>query len=122
MAFVAGQPGAAGRGEGCVVLISGDPGIGKSRLLAELPALIPELRNRSPSLLPRTPFNAETERYRLFEAVSDFLVRTAASTDARGVLLCLDDLHWADRTSLLLLQHLARKLRGVRCLRAKPAC
>ena len=44
-------------------------------------------------------------RYRLFEAVAAVL-RGAAQR--RPVLLVLDDLHWADRPTLLLVGHLAR--------------
>ncbi|HEY4684638.1 MAG TPA: hypothetical protein VII57_01195, partial [Dehalococcoidia bacterium] len=52
----------------------------------------------------------ELERYRLFGGVSAFLLGLATSAESRGLLLCVDDLHWADRSTLLLFQHLARKL------------
>jgi class 3 adenylate cyclase len=45
----------------------------------------------------------ETERHLLFEAVVDLL--SAAAQEA-AVVLVLDDLHWADRATLLLLRHL----------------
>ena len=44
-------------------------------------------------------------RYRLFEAVVALLAGAAAE---RPLLLVLDDLHWADRPTLLLLRHVAR--------------
>src|SRR5260221_6622564 len=47
----------------------------------------------------------ETGRYRLFRAVAALLA--AASAEA-PVLLVLDDLHWADRPTILLLRHLVR--------------
>ncbi len=47
----------------------------------------------------------EADRYRLFEAVHAALA--AAGADALVVLI-LDDLHWADRPTLLLLRHLVR--------------
>ncbi len=148
----------SGGGRG-IVLLAGDPGIGKTRLLAELarsahesgavvlagrsPAetlvpyqpfiealrpyllsvaiselrastreygselsrLVPELRRRLPGLPPPVTGEPETERYRLFEAVVGLLAEIAGSTP---LLLVLDDLHWADRPSLLLLRHLAR--------------
>jgi class 3 adenylate cyclase len=50
---------------------------------------------------PRTS-DPETERYLLFRAVGDLLER-AASADP--ILLFLDDLHWADGASLVLLKH-----------------
>ncbi len=56
---------------------------------------------------PRTR-EPKARRYRMFEAVAD-LLRAAASD--RPVLLVLDDLHDADRSTLLLLDHLVRRLR-----------
>ncbi len=152
------SPGAPG-----VVLVGGEPGVGKSRLLRELslsaradgwlilsghaydgdgwPPYLPfietlrQYRETTPegqfetlvagapgiaTLLPEVAHLAadsppargspESERYALFQAVSSFLVAAAASTEARGLLICLDDLHWADRSTLLLFQHLARKV------------
>jgi DNA-binding CsgD family transcriptional regulator len=180
---------AAGRGEGHVVLVAGEPGIGKTRLLTELaerargrgwqvlvgqadeaegmPPYLPfsnalrayvraaplaalraqlgeeaptvalllrEVRRRLPGLPPNRPLRPEDERYRLLDSVSEFLLAIAHAAglaaladgpapDAEaplpppaedqprtGLLLCLDDLHWADTPSLLLLQHLARRL------------
>jgi tetratricopeptide (TPR) repeat protein len=70
----------------------------------ELQRLLPELR-RLGDLPPPPHGDSETERYRLFEAVASLLAELAASTP---VLVVLDDLHWADRPTLSLLQHLTR--------------
>ncbi|MGA9858764.1 MAG: AAA family ATPase, partial [Solirubrobacteraceae bacterium] len=148
-----------------VMLLSGDPGIGKTRLLAEtavrsfaggatvlagrspeetlvpyqpflealghyvfrapidelrsvareygaeLGRLIPGLRRRVPDLPPPHPGDPETDRYRLFEAVAGLLAEISASVP---VLIVLDDLHWADRPTLLLLRHLARSPHNAR--------
>ncbi len=158
----------AGQGHGGVVLVAGEPGVGKTRLVMELadraraegwlvlvgraydsdgmPPFLPwaealrdyvracpsvelrtqlgdgaadvaliarEVRTRLPDLPARPPLSAEHERYRLFESVSEFLLNVARSrTEGTGVLLVLDDLHWADRPTLLLLGHLARRLAG----------
>ena len=75
---------------------------------SELSRLIPELRRRLPELPPTESGNPETERYRLFEAAVDLLRELAASAP---VLIVLDDLHWADRPTLMLLRHLARASR-----------
>jgi predicted ATPase/DNA-binding SARP family transcriptional activator len=72
---------------------------------AELQRLLPELRRRLGDVPPPPPGDSETERYRLFEAVAGLLAELAASTQ---VLVVLDDLQWADRPTLSLLQHLAR--------------
>jgi DNA-binding CsgD family transcriptional regulator len=46
-------------------------------------------------------------RFRLFDATSSFLRVTAGK---RGLVVVLDDAHWADAPSLLLLRHLVREL------------
>jgi DNA-binding CsgD family transcriptional regulator len=159
---------AAQRGDGGVVLISGEPGVGKSRLLAEISnraradgwrvlagraydiegmppylpfvdvlrahfrdlsddALAAEIAAVSPHLAPLLPGarvevhdsagstsqpEPELERYRLFESVCELLLKISRSQPNRGLLLALDDLHWADRSTLLLFLHLARKAAG----------
>lgn len=49
-----------------------------------------------------------TLRYRLFEAVTGLLCTASRESP---LLLILDDLHWADKSTLLLLRHLLRQLR-----------
>jgi predicted ATPase len=67
---------------------------------------VPDVRRRLPHLtLPE----GEAERYRLFDSVADFLGKIARASNS-GVLLCLDDLQWADDSTLLLLEHLCRRL------------
>jgi predicted ATPase len=46
-------------------------------------------------------------RFRLFDAASSFL---RAAAGERGLVVVLDDAHWADASSLLLLRHLVREL------------
>jgi class 3 adenylate cyclase len=70
----------------------------------ELIRLMPELGDRLPGLAP-VAGDPEGERYRLFDAVATVLA--AAAADA-PVLLLLDDLHWADTPTLLLLRHIVR--------------
>ena len=77
----------------------------------ELGRLIPELRRRLPELPPPDPGDPETDRYRLFEAVAGLLGEMSATVP---VLIVLDDLHWADRPTLLLLRHLARSPHNTR--------
>jgi DNA-binding SARP family transcriptional activator/tetratricopeptide (TPR) repeat protein len=69
----------------------------------ELCRLVPELADLAPGLAEPVASDPETERYRLFEAVSRTL---AALSRGAPVVLLLDDLHWAARPTLLLLRHL----------------
>jgi eukaryotic-like serine/threonine-protein kinase len=155
-------------GRGGVVVIEGEPGIGKTRLLEELvtyarlrgglvlsgtgheadtaPAywpfaqairsyvreadpvglawqlgvdgpeiarIAPELRERVPSIGPAEPIEGDEARFRFFEAVASFLAGVAAS---RPLTLALDDLHWADSSSIELLRFLTHRVSGSRLL------
>jgi DNA-binding CsgD family transcriptional regulator/tetratricopeptide (TPR) repeat protein len=71
----------------------------------ELTRLIPELPSIVGKLPPPAEADPDTERHRLHTAVSHLL---AGVSRARPVLLVLEDVHWADAPSLLLLRHLAR--------------
>jgi DNA-binding SARP family transcriptional activator len=79
----------------------------------ELARLVPELRRRVPEVTPEPSGDSEGERYRLFEAVVGLLGAICATAP---VLMVLDDLHWADRPTLLLLRHLARAPQPARLL------
>src|SRR5262245_5441251 len=74
--------------------------------------IVAELRDRLPDL-PAPPLDSEQARFRLFDAITTFLVRAA---QARPLVLILDDIHWADKPSLLLLRFLAREMGGSRLL------
>jgi len=158
---------AAVGGRGGVVLVAGEPGIGKTRLAEELAAramgrgavvlwgrcwegagapafwpwvqvvrgyvqvqaedlaslrhdlgagaadiaqLVPAVHDRIPDLPAPPPLEPEAARFRLFDSLAGFL-RTAAAR--RPLLLILDDLHWADASSLALLRFMSRELDGV---------
>jgi DNA-binding SARP family transcriptional activator/tetratricopeptide (TPR) repeat protein len=73
--------------------------------LSELSRILPELGERYPDLLPPTGDEAEA-RTRLFEAVSRLVMAFAARSP---VVLFLDDLHWASRASLDMLQYAGRR-------------
>jgi DNA-binding SARP family transcriptional activator len=77
--------------------------------LAELSRLLPEIQARYPSLAYLPQLDLATERRRLFDAVGATL-RTL--TDTQPLILFLDDLQWADGTSLALLSHLANPVTG----------
>ncbi|CBG68170.1 MULTISPECIES: helix-turn-helix transcriptional regulator [Streptomyces] len=123
-----------------LVDITGEAGIGKSRLLGEVCARahrrgMTVLRGRATEYERRVPFQVFTDalahlgphapeglretdaaalllgrsgavdRFGLHRSTADLLARLAAPS---GLLLALDDLHWADPASLELLDHLVR--------------
>lgn len=71
----------------------------------ELTRLVPEVADRVQGAAP-SHTDAESERARLFEAITGWLRATAAAVP---VLLVLDDLHWADPPTLALLRHLVHE-------------
>jgi class 3 adenylate cyclase len=64
--------------------------------------LVPALAKRLPGVQPTRSADPDSDRVRLFSAVVALL--SAASAEG-GLLLVVDDLHWADKASLQLLRH-----------------
>jgi predicted ATPase/DNA-binding SARP family transcriptional activator len=79
----------------------------------ELRRIVPELADRIRDLPEPLAGDPDGARSRLFEAVCSLLCEVAQSTP---VVLVLDDLHWADRATLLLLKYLARYPRPARLM------
>ncbi len=149
------------RGQGALVMIGGEPGVGKTRLTEEaaveargrgfftvvghcyemegtppyipfieaieyiarvvppenlrktlanaapeVARLAPELRRLFPDLPPPAEVPPEEGRRYLFNALRDFLERAART---QPIVFVLEDLHWADESSLLLLEHVAQR-------------
>ncbi|HEX6419151.1 MAG TPA: AAA family ATPase [Acidimicrobiales bacterium] len=69
----------------------------------DLARLLPAVGARIGGVRPPLADDPEAERLRLFDAVRDWL---GAIARRHPVLLVLDDLQWAERSSLLLLRHL----------------
>ena len=157
---------AACRGEGSVVVLAGDAGMGKSRLCTELAdraerigaTVLEGSCSEADIALPYLPFleaignylstgesakvrerlgvhvhelskvfpqlaeatsaaanEAETPdaRLRLFEAI---LALLGLASEERGLLLIVEDLHWADASTRELLDYITRRLRNRRML------
>ncbi len=79
----------------------------------EIGNLVSEVRQRFPDVPEAPRLEGDAERLRLFESVAEFLRNASTS---RPLVLVLDDLHWADKPSLLLLRHLARDIGNQRLL------
>ncbi|HEX5018190.1 MAG TPA: AAA family ATPase [Actinomycetes bacterium] len=125
-------------GQSRVVLVGGEAGIGKTRLIEELlqrvdgaKALVGGCVDLGDDALPFAPFatalrepmrsagvddlvmlaaGGSDDRRRLYEAVADLLEREGAT---QPIVLVIEDLHWADRSTRELLAFLARSLRDV---------
>ena len=146
-------------GRGGLVMLAGEPGIGKTRLTEELTAIakargalvswgacyeggsappywpwtqvirslltepseavmnaletrgaviadiVPEIDDMLPDMQPAPEVDPTQARFRLFDSVTSFLNEVAIS---QPVILVIDDLHWADRSTLELLEFVAR--------------
>ena len=150
----------AGRGRGHILLVGGEPGIGKTRFVEAAmnearaqgfgvasgacdpyagtpeywpwrqvyralttpegseplpptaPVVLDGVRVGDPTSASNGPGSGEApdqRRFRLFDSAARALVRR---TRRQPVLLVLEDLQWADRSSLLLLEFLAPRLRS----------
>ena len=75
---------------------------------ADISEVLPELKEKLLDLEPPPTLEPAQARFRLFNSITSFLKNAAQS---QPLMLILDDLHWADRSSLLLLQ--ASALGGV---------
>jgi DNA-binding NarL/FixJ family response regulator len=125
-------------GEGTAVLVTGEAGIGKTRLVGEIASraemtgfevltgraidlvgsklpyapFVPALRPLVPES-SRPPWATAGSQLRVFEDVVALLSARAAATP---VLLVLEDLHWADATTADLTVYVANNLAGARVL------
>lgn len=76
----------------------------------EIAKVMPQLHKLYDDIPPGLELPAEQERRYLFNSITEFLERAAS---ARPLVLLLDDIHWADESSLLLLQNIAPKLESL---------
>ena len=79
----------------------------------ELTRLLPDLEHRAGELPPPVAADPDTERHRLHSAVADLL---AAVGRRAPLVVVIEDGHWADTPTLLLLRHLARGSSEARAL------
>ena len=72
---------------------------------APLARLVPALREKLPDIPEPVALQPDEERFRLLDAVAQFLIALSVRAP---VVLMLDDLHWADKGTIALLRHVAR--------------
>jgi len=78
---------------------------------AAIAAVLPEVGKRLPHLPVPPLLASEHARFRFFDSFTVFLKNAAT---VQPLMLILDDLHWADTPSLLLLQFLTREIGDTR--------
>ncbi len=74
---------------------------------ADVAQIVPELGEQLGELGEPPALEPEQARFRLFDSIAGFL---GGASKTRPLVLVLDDLHWADEPSLLLLRFVARRL------------
>ena len=81
---------------------------------ADIAEVVSDVKDRLPDLKsPPQLDSPEQARFRLFDSITAFL---KSASLRQPLVLVLDDLHWADQPSLLLLQFVARELGNRRLL------
>ena len=80
---------------------------------ADIAQVVSEVKERLPGLPAPPQLEPDQARFRLFDSITTFLKNASKSAP---LMVVLDDMHWADKPSLLLLQFLAKELRGSRLL------
>ncbi len=75
--------------------------------------MLPGLRAKLSDLSDSRHLEPEQARFRFFDSITNFL-KNASQT--QPMIVVLDDLHWADHASLLLLEFLARAMTSSRLL------
>jgi class 3 adenylate cyclase len=80
---------------------------------ADIAQVVSEVGERLPGLPAPPTLEPDQARFRLFDSITTFLKNASKGAP---LMVVLDDMHWADKPSLLLLQFLAKELRGSRLL------
>ena len=80
---------------------------------ADIAEVVSDVRERLPGLQSPPQLEPEQARFKLFDSITAFL---KSASRRKPLSLVLDDLHWADHPSLLLLEFVARELASARVL------
>ena len=82
---------------------------------ADIAEIVSEVRGQLPDVNPPSALEPKQARFRLFDSITAFL---KSAGRRQPLVLIMEDLHWADRPSLLLLEFVARELAGSRLVGA----
>jgi predicted ATPase len=74
---------------------------------ADIAEVVPEVRERLPDLESPPALEPQQARFRLFDSITRFFKQ---ATQAQCIVMILDNLHWADRPSLQLLEFLVQEI------------
>lgn len=77
-------------------------------ILADLIKIAPVLHGSYPDVSPNPAIDPQLEQQRIFESLASWFSNL---TMQAPVLLFIDDIHWADNSTLVLLRYLARRMR-----------
>lgn len=80
---------------------------------ADIAEVISEVRDKLPDLERPPTLDPQQARFRLFDSITGFLKNASSS---QPLMLVLEDLHWADKPSLLFLEFLAWQMADSRLL------
>ena len=80
---------------------------------ADIAEIVAEVGERLPDIKPPPALEPDQARFRLFDSIATFL---RAASQNQPLVVALDNLHWADKPSLLFLEFLAQELVGTRLL------
>ncbi|MGH2544601.1 MAG: ATP-binding protein, partial [Ardenticatenaceae bacterium] len=80
---------------------------------ADIAEILPQLQGKLPGLKPPPQLEPEQARFRLFDSITSFFKR---ASEEQPIALILDNLHWADASSLRLLEFAAQELSEARLL------
>lgn len=75
----------------------------------EIFKIVPEIKQKLITFSESPPLSPDMERDRLFEAVSQFILNISKTSP---LVVALDDLQWADSSSLMLLHYVARGIQS----------
>ncbi|MEY2419361.1 MAG: hypothetical protein QOG90_2041 [Actinomycetota bacterium] len=73
----------------------------------EVARMVPELRRRFPDIAEPLDIPPDQQRRYFFNAVADFIARGAKRFP---LVMVIDDVHWADESTLLLIEHIAARI------------